>query len=98
MCYATEKFVKKLTGEFGKRKATEVAQMVNAANCSLLNLESLVGESGEGGRSLRGGAADGAGDSLWEVRLLRDAILKEENWSCCFYGLKIKQNTVHNNA
>jgi hypothetical protein len=74
--YAKEKFVK-LTGEFGKRKAIEIAQIVNAANCSLLNLESLVGESGEGGRSLRGGAADGAGDSLWEVRLLRDAILKK---------------------
>jgi hypothetical protein len=33
--YATEKYVKKLIGDFGKRKAIEVAQIVKAADCSL---------------------------------------------------------------
>jgi hypothetical protein len=55
----------------------KVAKVANGQCVFPLHLESLVGESGEGGRSLREGAAEGAGDSLWEVRLLRDAILKE---------------------
>ena len=41
---------------------------------TLRYLESLVGERGEGGRSIRP-AAVGAGDSLAEVRLLREAIV-----------------------
>ena len=49
--------------------------LCNVMNNDTLNLETLVGERGEGGRSRPEVAAEGAGESLAAVRLLRDAIL-----------------------